>query len=128
MRRKVAEFPRGAGVYLMKDAAGQVVYVGKAVDLRARVRSYFQAGRGEVRLITERFDEVADIDVVVTATESEALILESNFIKQFRPKYNIVRSENRLSAQRQQDGIRDFSKCCGRDHQVDGQAGCVASR
>jgi len=90
LRRKVAEFPRGAGVYLMKDAAGQVVYVGKARNLRARVRSYFQAGRAELRLITERFDEVADIDVVVTATESEALILESNFIKQFRPKYNVV--------------------------------------
>jgi len=90
LRRKVAEFPRGAGVYLMKDAAGQVVYVGKAVDLRARVRSYFQAGRGEVRLITERFDEVVDIDVVVTASESEALILESSFIKQFHPKYNVV--------------------------------------
>jgi len=89
LRKKIEGFPRRPGVYLMKDARNEVIYVGKAKDLRARVRSYFQQGRDDWRLIRERFGQVADVDFVVTASEKEALLLESNFIKQFRPKYNV---------------------------------------
>jgi excinuclease ABC subunit C len=81
--------PRRPGVYLMKDAAGRVLYVGKAVDLRQRVRSYFQQGDRlppKIRALTAK---VADLDFTVTDNEVEALILESNLIKEYRPRYNI---------------------------------------
>jgi len=89
LRRKVEALPRSPGVYLFKDARHEVIYVGKAKDLRARVRSYWQAGGDEWRLISKRISQVADVDAVVTDSEKEALLLENNFIKQFRPKYNV---------------------------------------
>lgn len=90
LQRKVEGFPHAPGVYLMKDARSKVIYVGKAKDLRKRVIQYFQSGRDELRLISEQFDQVEDITTIVTNTEAEALLLENNFIKQFRPKYNVL--------------------------------------
>lgn len=90
LKSKVDAFPQRPGVYLMKNAANEVIYVGKAADLRGRVRSYFQKTGQDERLIESRFSEVSDIDFVVTGSPLEALMLESNFIKQFRPKYNVV--------------------------------------
>lgn len=87
---KLDKLPTEPGVYLMKDARHEVVYVGKAKNLRARVRSYFQDaddGRPFTKHLVRRTE---DIDFVVTATEKEALILENNLIKQFRPRYNII--------------------------------------
>lgn len=90
LREKIDQFPDQPGIYLMKDGRGEVIYVGKAKSLRDRVRSYFQESSEQERLITKQIDEVADIDVVVAGSEKEAFILESNFIKQFRPKYNVL--------------------------------------
>jgi len=90
LSQKLSMLPEGPGIYLMKDARGEVIYVGKAADLRARVRGYFRAGSDEDRLITRQIGEVADVDVVVAGSEKEALILETNFIKQFRPRYNVL--------------------------------------
>jgi excinuclease ABC subunit C len=81
-------FPSAPGVYLMKGAEGKVLYVGKARDLKKRVRSYFSASRDSrwhIRFLMER---VADIDFIVTDTEKEALILENTLIKEHRPRYN----------------------------------------
>lgn len=89
LSKKVDSLPRRPGVYLVEDARREVIYVGKAKDLRARVRSYFQEGGDDWRLISKRIHQVADVDAVVTASEKEALLLENNFIKQFRPKYNV---------------------------------------
>lgn len=89
LRKKIEALPRRPGVYLMKDARHEVIYVGKAKELRARVRSYFQEGGDDWRLISKRIGQVADVDAVVTDSEKEALLLENNFIKQFRPKYNV---------------------------------------
>ena len=89
LEAKVSHFPTRPGVYLMKDARGRVLYVGKAKNLRARVRSYFREGgdgRLRVRFLMGR---VADIDFVVTDTEKEALILENTLIKRHRPRYNV---------------------------------------
>src|ERR1035437_10882725 len=77
------------GVYLLRDRAGKVLSVGKAKSLRSRVRAYFREGgdgRFQVRFLMRR---VRDFDTIVTASEKEALILENNLIKQYRPKYNI---------------------------------------
>ena len=73
----------------MKDAKHKVIYVGKAKNLKNRVKTYFQKSTDD-RLYTEYLvRRVADIDFVLTGTEKEALILENNLIKQFKPKFNI---------------------------------------
>jgi excinuclease ABC subunit C len=85
---KAKRFPRKPGVYLFKDAGAAVLYVGKAVRLRDRVRSYFTGKdeRPQIRFLLKR---TADIDCIVTDTEREALLLENTLIKQYRPRYNI---------------------------------------
>jgi excinuclease ABC subunit C len=85
---KVGHLPTGPGVYQHRDATGKVLYVGKAKNLRSRVRSYFREGPREGRL-RALMDRVADVDVIVTDTEAEALILENNLIKSLQPKYNV---------------------------------------
>jgi len=80
--------PRGPGVYLFRDDAGDVLYVGKAKSLRSRVRSYFQ--RGDARMgAAQLVERVEDVEVIVTRTEAEALHLEQNLVKRHRPPFNI---------------------------------------
>jgi excinuclease ABC subunit C len=81
--------PAKPGCYLMKDGEGRVIYVGKAVQLRARVRSYFHASAGHSAKTEEMVKHVADVEWIVVGSELEALILEMNLIKRHRPKYNI---------------------------------------
>ncbi|MGQ9600441.1 MAG: excinuclease ABC subunit UvrC [Anaerolineae bacterium] len=89
VQEKLDALPSKPGVYLMKDAEGHILYVGKAVNLRARVRSYFHASADYNPKIQRLVASVADIDFIVTASELEALILESNLIKRHAPKYNV---------------------------------------
>jgi excinuclease ABC subunit C len=86
--QKLAGLPTSAGVYLMRDKAGKVIYVGKAKDLRARVRAYFNNSdeRSQIQFLLRRVD---DIETLVTSNDKEALILENNLIKQYKPRYNI---------------------------------------
>jgi excinuclease ABC subunit C len=89
IREKVARFPQGPGVYLFRGAAAKVLYVGKAADLRARVRSYLTpGGDGRYRLrFLER--EAQDVEFIATATETEALLLENTVIKKHKPPFNV---------------------------------------
>jgi len=87
---KLESLPTRPGVYLFKDAAGMILYVGKARVLRDRVRSYFQASRPQDPLKGAMMSEVADLDLVVTDSEMEALALENNLIKRHRPRYNVL--------------------------------------
>ncbi|NPV73144.1 MAG: excinuclease ABC subunit UvrC [Pelotomaculum sp.] len=80
--------PAGPGVYLYRDAAGRVIYVGKAASLRNRVRSYFLPGSQHPPKIRSMIEKISDLEVIVTDTEVEALILEQNLIKEHRPRYN----------------------------------------
>jgi excinuclease ABC subunit C len=89
LQEKLDALPTKPGVYLMKDAKGTILYVGKAVNLRARVRSYFHASAAYSPKIQRLVAGIADVDFIVTASELEALILESNLIKRHRPKYNV---------------------------------------
>lgn len=89
LTRKLDTIPPDPGVYLLKDKNGKVLYVGKAKSLRPRVRSYFREGgdeRFQVRFLMRR---VHDFDTLVARSEKEALILENNLIKQYKPRYNI---------------------------------------
>jgi excinuclease ABC subunit C len=90
LTEKLETLPARPGVYLFKDAEGTVLYVGKARVLRDRVRSYFQASRPIDRTRGDLVSMVADVDLVVTDTEIEALALENNFIKKHRPRFNVL--------------------------------------
>ncbi len=85
---KLSGLPSRPGVYLMRDQGGKVIYVGKAKDLRSRVRAYFNNSdeRSQIQFLIRR---VEDIDTLVTSNDKEALILENNLIKQYKPRYNI---------------------------------------
>jgi excinuclease ABC subunit C len=88
-REKAALLPEVAGVYLFKDAAGTVIYVGKATSLRSRVRSYFLESRWMDARTGSLAREIADFDTIVLANPREALALENDLIKRYQPKFNI---------------------------------------
>ncbi|MBO6524911.1 MAG: excinuclease ABC subunit C [Balneolaceae bacterium] len=90
LSEKVANLPLSPGVYIYRDKSGSVLYVGKAKKLRNRVRSYFQDSRPTDGRIKTMVSKIDDLEVVVTDSEAEALILENNFIKQYQPRYNIM--------------------------------------
>ena len=88
IEEKLKEIPTSPGVYLHKDAAGKVIYVGKAKNLRSRVRSYFRA-RPFDRKTDALVGNISDLEFIVTDNEAEALILEATLVKQYKPRYNI---------------------------------------
>src|SRR6266851_448322 len=90
LREKAAQLPLGPGVYLYKDAFGTVIYVGKANNLRARVRSYFSDERLSDSKTGTLVGEARHIDFILVDNEKEALALENNLIKQWKPRYNIL--------------------------------------
>jgi len=90
LQEKIRELPTGPGVYLYKNAEGEVIYVGKAKNLRARVRSYFLEGRGEDAKTGSLLREAVDVGYIVVDNEKEALALENNLIKQKKPRFNIL--------------------------------------
>ncbi len=89
LNQKLKNLPDKPGVYLMKDDQGRIIYVGKAVLLTNRVRSYFQSSRNHSAKVQAMVARIADLEYIVTSSEIEALILECNLIKKHRPKYNI---------------------------------------
>lgn len=93
LAEKANKLPEQPGVYLFRDNTGEVLYVGKASSLRKRVRSYFQSGQpGKVSALLDR---AADISFIVTENDVEALILEANLIKKYRPRYNVVLKDDK---------------------------------
>jgi excinuclease ABC subunit C len=89
LREKLEHVPTESGVYKHLDDSGSVLYVGKAKNLRTRVRSYFQDSRQRSGRIQMLVKKIADVEVIVTDTEVEALILENNLIKELQPRYNV---------------------------------------
>jgi excinuclease ABC subunit C len=90
---KLKEIPRSPGVYLYKNAVGKIIYIGKAKNLRNRVRSYFQAGRSTADFsydlkTSELVRQIADVEIIVTDNEVEAFILEATLVKQHQPYFN----------------------------------------
>lgn len=87
--QKIRNLPTRPGVYLFKDAKGEIIYVGKAISLRARVRSHFAADAAWSVQKSEMTRRVADLDTIVVGSEAEALLLEANLIKSHQPRFNI---------------------------------------
>jgi len=90
LKEKLHVLPDLPGVYLMKNQRGTVIYVGKALSLKDRVRSYFPKGASLSARIESMVQHIADIEWIVTGSDLEAFILESNLIKKYRPRYNII--------------------------------------
>jgi excinuclease ABC subunit C len=90
IRERLREFPAGPGVYLMKDRQGRVIYVGKASNLRSRLRSYFARSVGDERFFVRLLGGLlGDIEVVLTSTSQEALLMENELIKTHQPRFNV---------------------------------------
>ena len=89
LEQKLADLPTEPGVYFHKDAAGKIIYVGKAASLRNRVRQYFQASRARDPKTDLLVKDIADVDWVSVDSEIEALFLEGEMIKRYLPRYNI---------------------------------------
>jgi len=95
LEEKLKHLPAEPGVYLYKDEAGKIIYVGKALSLKNRVRSYFQHGAQQPPKTRLMLEKVADLDIIVTDSEVEALILEQNLIKEHRPRYNVMYKDDK---------------------------------
>jgi excinuclease ABC subunit C len=89
VKRRLQAVPESPGVYLFRDAKTQVIYVGKALRLRDRLRSYFTPGYAQTARVAELIHRATDFEFVTTANEVEALVLENNLIKNYRPRFNI---------------------------------------
>lgn len=90
IQEHLKQLPAQPGVYLMKDKNGQVIYVGKAISLKNRVRQYFQSSKNHSSKVVSMVKHIKSFEYIITDSELEALILECNLIKQYRPKYNVL--------------------------------------
>lgn len=90
IEEELKKLPDKPGVYLMKDKDDQIIYVGKAVSLKKRVRQYFQSSKNHTPKVNAMVKNIAEFEYIITDTEVEALILEANLIKKHKPKYNIL--------------------------------------
>ena len=92
---KLPNLPTRPGVYQYKNSSGKIIYVGKAINLRSRVRSYFQQGRPVDAKTKALVKNIDDVEVIVTDSEAEALILEDTLIKKFKPRYNVMLKDDK---------------------------------
>ncbi len=95
LSKKLARATNEPGVYVMKDASGAVIYIGKARNLKKRLSSYFKTSGGLDIKAGVLVDKIEDIETIITATEKEALILESNLIKKHKPRYNVILKDDK---------------------------------
>lgn len=110
LEEKIQQFPTSPGVYLMRDLAGEIIYVGKARSLRQRVRSYFNPSGDSRYHVKFLMAKVADIDVVLTDTEKEALLLENTLIKQHHPRYNLNLKDDKTYFSLRIDPHEEFAR------------------
>ncbi len=95
LQEKLDNLPTSAGVYIHKNADGKIIYIGKAKNLRSRVRSYFQSSRNHDYKTVQLVKRISDFEFIVVDNEVEALVLESNLIKKHKPKYNILLKDDK---------------------------------
>ena len=95
IQEELKKLPQKPGVYLMKDADGHVIYVGKAINLKNRVRQYFQSSRNQTVKTQSMVPNIKEFEYIVTDSELEALVLENNLIKEHSPKYNTLLKDDK---------------------------------
>ncbi|HXF43479.1 MAG TPA: excinuclease ABC subunit UvrC [Pyrinomonadaceae bacterium] len=95
LAQKLRSLPQRAGIYLHKNSAGRIIYVGKAKNLRNRVRSYFQSSKNQDYKTRQLVRNIADFEVIVVDNEVEALVLESNLIKKHKPRFNVMLKDDK---------------------------------
>jgi excinuclease ABC subunit C len=95
LEEKLESLPQQPGVYQFKNAEAKVIYVGKAANLRTRVRQYFQKSRAPEPRLESMIAKIVDVELVVTGSEVEALILEANLIKKLKPRYNVLLKDDK---------------------------------
>jgi excinuclease ABC subunit C len=115
LEEKLKEIPRAPGVYLHKDTAGKIIYIGKAKNLRNRVRSYFQSGRrGDFSYgikTDELVNQIADVEFIVTDNEAEAFILEASLVKKHQPYFNYKLKDDKSYPHLKLTVNEPFPKC-----------------
>jgi excinuclease ABC subunit C len=107
---KLKTLPTKPGVYLYHDVRGTIIYVGKAINLRNRVRSYFHASHDDSPKTQRLVAEIADLEWIITETELEALLLEANLIKKHRPRFNILLKDDKRYPYIKVEWQKDFPK------------------
>ena len=95
IEEELKKLPGQPGVYIMHDARDEIIYVGKAISLKNRVRQYFQSSRGKTAKIQQMVSRIARFEYIVTDSELEALVLECNLIKEHRPRYNTMLKDDK---------------------------------
>ena len=95
IEEELKKLPAQPGVYLMHDAKDEIIYVGKAVSLKNRVRQYFQSSRNKTAKIEQMVSRIARFEYIITDSEMEALVLECNLIKEYRPRYNTMLKDDK---------------------------------
>jgi excinuclease ABC subunit C len=108
LTHKAAAAPAAPGVYLMKDADGRVIYVGKARHLKKRLAAYFTGARHAEGKVDSLVKRIVDFETTITRTEKEALILESNLIKRYRPRYNVMLKDDKRYPSLRLDPKEDY--------------------
>lgn len=110
IEEKLKLLPSSPGVYKMFNAAGEVIYVGKAISLKNRVRQYFQSSKNHLPKVAAMVRQIEDFEYIRVANETEAFSLESNLIKQFKPKYNILLKDDKHFPYVRVDLKQDFPR------------------
>ncbi len=95
LTEKLKNIPTNPGVYIHKDGKGKIIYIGKAKNLKNRVRQYFQSGKGKGRKTNRLMTLIVDFEFIVVDNEVEALVLESNLIKKHKPRYNVMLKDDK---------------------------------
>ncbi|MDD4503782.1 MAG: excinuclease ABC subunit UvrC [Clostridiaceae bacterium] len=95
LRDKLKNLPENPGVYIMRDEYNEIIYIGKAINLKNRVRQYFQSTKNQHPKVAAMVERIVDFEYIITDSELEALILECNLIKKHRPKYNVMLKDDK---------------------------------
>ena len=109
-KKRFETLPNEPGVYLMKDSKGSVIYVGKARELKKRLKSYFFGKRDQRYTVKFLLSRIADFEYIITQTEKEALILENTLIKRYKPRYNVHLRDDKTYISLRIDRREDFPR------------------
>ena len=110
IREKLKLLPDAPGVYRMLNAAGEIIYVGKAVNLKNRVRSYFRAEKNRPPKVAAMVSHIADFEYILCQNEMEALTLEASLTKTLQPRYNILLKDDKHFPYVRLDAKKDFPR------------------